>query len=208
MQVEIEPYSPAAEMSATPTPRFTTILLSSVFLVAGIGSGWSITQTGDVGSSTPVIVRPFAAEEGEAESETDPAIQRENLTKIRASLGLSMTEMAQVFNVSRTALYGWFNGTIPHAKQIRRINEVFSFAELAGTYQLQRMDLLKNIPLVRGKTLLQVLTSNEDVPGALADVREFAIARSVAREARLSRIARKEKIFGAEDITPSFSTFE
>ena len=176
--------------------------------MAGIGSGWSITQTEDMGASTPVIVRPFVAEEGDAEPDADPALQRQNLTRIRASLGLSMTEMAQVFNISRTALYGWFNGTIPHAKQVRRINEVFSFAELAGTYQLTRMDLLKNIPLGQGKTLLEVLASNEDVPGALAEVHEMAIARTVARKTRLSRIARKERAFGVEDITPSFSMFE
>ena len=208
MQVDFEPYSPPIEISTAPVPRLTTILLSTVLVLTGIGAGWSVTQTGDAASNVPVIVRPFVAEEGEAEPEADPAIQRQNLTRIRASLGLSMTEMAQVLNVSRTALYGWFNGTIPHAKQIRRINEVFSFAELVGTYQLLRMDLLKNIPLSEGKTLLQVLASGEDVPGALAEVREMAIARKAAMEARRSRIARKEKILGAEDISPSFSTFE
>lgn len=208
MQIDFELYSPPIEISTAPVPRLTTILLSSVLVLTGIGSGWSVTQTGETASNIPVIVRPFVSDEGETEFEPDPAFQRQSLTRIRAAFGLSMTEMAQVFNVSRTALYGWFNGTTPHAKQIGRINEVFSFTELVGTYQIPRMDLLKNVPLSQGKTLLQVLTSREDVPGALAEVREIAIARKVARDARLSRIARKEKIFGAEDITPSFSTLE
>ena len=205
---EFELYSPAIEISAAPASRFTTIVLSSVLLLAGIGSGWSITQTGDAASSPPVIVRPFVADDAEDGFEADPAIQRRNLTRIRESLGLSMTEMAQVFNVSRTALYGWFNGTVPHSKQINRINEVLSFAELAENHQIPRITLLKNVPLRQGKTLLQVLVSNRDVPSALAETRAMAIAQTTSRESRLSRMKGKEKIFGAEEITPSFSTFE
>ena len=208
MQVEFELYSPAIEISTTPVPRLTTILLSSVLMLTGIGSGWSITQTGDAASNIPVIIRPFVPDEWGTEFEPDPAFQHQSLTRIRTSLGLSMTEMAQVFNVSRTALYGWFSGTVPHGKQIKRINEVLAFAELVRTYQIPRMDLFKNVPLSQGKTLLQVLTSSEDVPGALAEVRDMAIARKAAMAARHSRITRKEKTFGAEEITPSFSNFE
>jgi DNA-binding transcriptional regulator YiaG len=208
MQVEIEPYSPVVEISATPTPRFTAIILSSVLLLTGIGSGWSVTQTEDVGSNTPVIVRPFVAEEGEAESEADPAIQRQDLTRIRDAFKLSMTELAQVLDVSRTALYAWFSGTVPHAKQGTRINALLAATKFVENSRIPRIDLLKQIPLNRGKTLLEVLRSNENVRGALVEVRELATARTASMENRRPRVARKEKIFGAEEISPSFSTFE
>jgi transcriptional regulator with XRE-family HTH domain len=208
MQVEIEPYDQVIGVSSAPTPLFTTILLTSVLALAGIGGVCSVTQTGDVASTSTVIVRPFVASESENDSEIDPGILGLHLTRIRESLGLSMTEMADILNVSRTALYGWFNGTVPHPKQTKRINELLSFADLAAQSKIRRITLTKNVPLSQGKTLLQVLIAKGDVPGALAEVREMAIAQTASTQSRLSRMARKEKILGAEDITPSFSTFE
>jgi DNA-binding transcriptional regulator YiaG len=206
MEVELAPYTPPSEIIAAPVSRFTVIMLLSAFMVAGIGGNCSISQSKEVAANAFVRVVPF--DRDEEESEADQISAKERLQQIRDILKLNMTDFAQVFGISRTALYAWFNGTFPHPKQLDRINELYALVQTHRVREVSGINLLQRVPLTTGKNLIQVLCANEGVGRALDEVADIATAREASMDRRRANSTRKEKIYGADNISPSFSTFE
>lgn len=206
MEVELAPYAPPSEITLAPVSRFSVIMLFSAVMLAGIGGNYSISQSKEVAANAFVRVVPF--DKDEEESEADQISAKERLQQIRDILKLNMTDLAQVFGISRTALYAWFNGTLPHPKQLDRINELYALVQTHRIREVSGINLLQRVPLTKGENLIQVLCANEGVSQALDEVADLATAREASMGRRRANSTRKEKIYGAHDISPSFSTFE
>jgi DNA-binding XRE family transcriptional regulator len=205
MDIEFVPYTPPLEIKPAPTARFSAIMLLSAIMAAGIGGTCSISQTADVAANAFVQVVPFGTDD---ESEADLVSATERLQQVRDILKLNMTDLAQVFGVSRTALYACVRGTLPHPKQLHRINELYALVRYHRVHEISGINLLLRVPLSKGSNLMQVLCANEGVSQALDEIADLASARQTLMERRLANSSRKGKLHGADDITPSFSTFE
>jgi transcriptional regulator with XRE-family HTH domain len=202
--VEIEIYERPTELPTATPQRFTPIiLLTGLIMLTGIGSVCSVVQTGDALSHTIVTIS-YAAD-NDAASQVDSPTLKQDLNRIKESLGLNISEMAAAFGVSRTAIYGWLEGTIPHSRKITRITQL---SMLLATSEVPRIKLLKNIPLSNGKTLLQSLALNADITMALTELNGIAAARTSSMEARLARMSRRPRLESADEVSPSFVNFD
>lgn len=56
-------------------------------------------------------------------------VTAQTFSKTRKALGLNMTEIAELFSVSRTAVYDWINGASPKPELVRQIELLASYAD-------------------------------------------------------------------------------
>ena len=96
------------------------------------------------------------------------------LSRIRSIFGLTMTEFAQIFDVSRPAAYAWFDGSLPKPDVLDRIWKLHAFADQLEQMQIQRVSLLKRRPLIQGATLLDILKEQKHIGEALVLLQEAA----------------------------------
>ena len=186
----------------------SVVLVLSAAMLAGTGGAWSVSQAGQsrIGVSIPAVHFIIEEEKRNAPIFVQAAHQR-MLQRVRDAFRLSMTDLAAVFQVSRTAAYDWFKGSGPRAEQMDRLIKFNDYAALVESKGIQRIDLLSKVPLSHGKSLLQLLTLNEGVETAIAEIEQLSLSRSTSM-ARRRNTSRKEKIYGVDETTSSFSIFE
>lgn len=117
------------------------------------------------------------------------------LAGLRESLGLSITDIARVFDVSRPTIYAWMKGeTDPRPELWPRLREMEQVASRAQRYSLSRPARLVRRPVLEGTSLLdRLLTGREVEEGhlqALADLartEESQRAKSKGGAARPAR---------------------
>ena len=82
------------------------------------------------------------------------------LDEIKERLALSVTQIAEMFGVTRKTVYDWYEGAEPRTSMLQRIETIVDVIHLGGIKgDLARIKFVWNIPL-SGKTLLSVL--NDD----------------------------------------------
>lgn len=97
------------------------------------------------------------------------------LATLRESLGLSITDLARVFDVSRPTIYAWMKGeTEPRSELWPRLREMEQLASRAQQYSLSRPARLVRRPVLDGTSLLGRLQAGQEVEEehlqALADL--------------------------------------
>ncbi|WP_019625760.1 helix-turn-helix transcriptional regulator [Thioalkalivibrio sp. ALJT] len=100
------------------------------------------------------------------------------LAALRESLGLSITDLARVFDVSRPTIYAWMKGeTEPRAELWPRLREMEQLASLAQQYSLSRPARLVRRPALDGTSLLERLQAGQEIGEehlqALADLSRY-----------------------------------
>jgi transcriptional regulator with XRE-family HTH domain len=166
-------------------PQFSLILALSTALLVSTGTGVSFTNFSDMTSVDNVPVITFVQYEKGAK---DVAIaHHELLLHIRDSFKMSMTELAGILNVSRAALYAWFQGSTPRPDLLDRLWQLNQYADAISALKIDRIDLLTRIPLSSGATILQALSRDQGVEEAVAELG----ALSKSREASIEQIRSK-----------------
>lgn len=144
------------------------------------------------GSALPVMVLftkgtggfwPLAADVDSAEQvyACDPA---EQLEFIRTALGLTMTDLARIFDVARPTVYAWLSGSEPRPEKARLINELRETAARFDSLGLERMEKLVRRPLFEGgRSLVDLLVAGEPVDEALGVLQGLSQRESQSRNA-------------------------
>ena len=101
------------------------------------------------------------------------------LSKIRDIFGLRMSEVAQIFGVSRRAAYDWLEGATPRPDTVARIYTLSRYAEELRTAGLIHVERYMHRPVISGRSLLELLKSGDSVETAIA-----VIKRTAAEEAK------------------------
>jgi hypothetical protein len=113
-----------------------------------------------------------------------------------------MSELAQVFGVSRQAAYDWLAGTVPRQEITARIWELSRTAELLRPAGITRMEHFVHRPMLDGnRTLFSLLLSGENIDGAVQQIKELARAESAQR----TRIANRKTGTDAGDASSVYS---
>lgn len=84
----------------------------------------------------------------------------ERLNSIKETLGLSVTQIAELFNVTRKSVYDWYDGVEPRSSKINRIETLVDILQSAPReIDLRRVKFVWNIP-TNGVSFLSLL--NDD----------------------------------------------
>lgn len=132
------------------------------------------------------------ADEQSEQRPAEPAFL-EDLRWLRGSLGVSMSEIAELFGVTRKAVYDWFNGSAP--KRVGRIAKIqWVRSALEGQLSAERLRLIRHVweqPLEGGSCLWEQLRLS-----AAGASEAAAIARSLGLlEGPLREIERRQARF-------------
>jgi len=108
------------------------------------------------------------AQRGEADAIANEAPDAPRvLAALRESLGLSITDLARVLDVSRPTIYAWMKGeTEPRSELWPRLREMEQLASQAEAYSLPRPARLVRRPLADGASLLDRLLTGREVEEA------------------------------------------
>jgi transcriptional regulator with XRE-family HTH domain len=125
-------------------------------------------------NSTPSAERKASAQE--------VSIPRAIL-QIRDRLGLKMSEVADIFGVSRQAVYLWLRGQNLRNEYVQRIWQLSRVAERLQLAGIDRPEHFIHRPLSpQGESLFQLLASGANVDSALALLEEQSMAEQSARD--------------------------
>lgn len=121
-----------------------------------VANKWSLEIRPDAAPSTATVTELFPA----------PPPYLEDLKWLRSSLGVSMSEISELFGVTRKAVYDWFNGSPPKREgRIAKIHLVRSALEAAlPPARLRFVRQIWELPLSDGGSLLEQLKRSQ-TPG-------------------------------------------
>jgi transcriptional regulator with XRE-family HTH domain len=183
---------------------YSLIVALSAALLMGTGAGLTLTN---ISSSNFVDCAPvitfLQSERGTKEA---AVAHYELLRYIRDAFKMSMTELAGVLNVSRAALYLWFQGSTPRPDLRDRLWRLKEHADEVSALNIDHIDLLIKVPLSNGKTILQVLSLDEDVSNAISELSELSESRAASIR-RIRNSPSRPNVHRIEEITAAFSDF-
>ncbi|WP_157763359.1 hypothetical protein [Pseudomonas citronellolis] len=94
-----------------------------------------------------------------AEKFLPPAATAEKLTSIQSTLGLSITQLAEIFGVTRKTVYDWFDGTEPRTALSGKIDVLSEVIANNSGVDLKRLKSVWGIP-VSGKSFRELLAED------------------------------------------------
>jgi hypothetical protein len=118
---------------------------------------------------------------------------KEEVELIRSVFGLNMSEVAQLFNISRPAAYAWLDGALPKAEAMARLTRIADQAQDAKSAGVTRMAHFVRRPQKDGRSLFQLLKEGADIQDALAAIRKTAEEEEAGRKVSASRKASTKK---------------
>lgn len=166
------------------------------------GAAIAVMPTGHVGSggvSSPLVVlasHRWSDSVGNVSVNLDaPMSADEQLAYVRAVLGVSITDLAELLNVARPTVYSWMQGTEPRGEHLERLQRLERQARDIEAYGLGGLGKLLKRPLQGGATLLELMKNNQPVNVAMAQL--AAVARMEEKQ-RLSGKGGKVSATAAE----------
>jgi len=104
------------------------------------------------------------------------------LSTIRDVFALKMSEVAQVFGVSRRAAYDWLEGVTPKAETVTRIYTLSRYAEELRAAEVTNIEHYLHRPVVSGRSLLDLLKAGENIETAIAIIKRTALEEAANRK--------------------------
>ncbi len=93
------------------------------------------------------------------------------VSTIREIFGLTMSEIAEIFGVTRQAAYAWLNGVEPKADVRTRILGLGQHVETLKQAGIVKASQWTRLPQSDGRSLIDLLKSGSDVSEAIASIR-------------------------------------
>jgi transcriptional regulator with XRE-family HTH domain len=169
------PFEGLLEAMTSSTPQGTWVLALMLF------SPEAMTDAQTVRFQPVVQVRPVPLA-------LVPPIPRQNeLERLRELTGLSMEQLAELFDVSRGALYKWREGAVPRGERQAHLQEALQFAEAAAE-QFQGTAALN-------AWLQRPISAGERTPLQLMAERRWRVLRGLLVQARGSPLRHVPKPF-------------
>jgi hypothetical protein len=180
-------FRPAGLNGVTKTMLFAPLYLS---LVAGTGGMYT---AGNIQAcfSVPPNDRIFVIRSRHLKEKQIFSVS-ERLVNLRDMFGLTMTEIAQIFRVSRPTAYAWLSGSEPKLEAKSRLIDLSTYVEDLRSDGVAQARVLARQPLVGGPSLIELLKSGADARSAIA---------SIKQSAALTRGQRVKRDFGPAEKT-------
>lgn len=110
------------------------------------------------------------------------------LEMLKTSLGLTMTDMADLFGVARPSVYSWLKGQEPRPDKVDKLSALEEAASEIVSLNLERTEKLIKRPLKSGGTLFSRIREGRPMEDALAELTEVSSLESAQR-----RLAKGQK---------------
>lgn len=152
---------------ASPLPNWSyavaVVGAACVFLGMG-GTGGNITVRGAVSSqhTAPAVVAGIARSERTREEDSDhpdALAVSEQLDRIKSTLKLTTSDLANTLGVSRPTVYNWAKGAEPSGDALLHLQFLAAEAQKIHSLSLTRPNALLKRPLFDGKSALDILQS-------------------------------------------------
>jgi hypothetical protein len=195
------------ELSNSPQTNLTAnaslvLLLSLGAVVSGTAGTYQVSEL------NPPELRQFRF----PIQEIQPAVSRrkqlalsaaQSLVQIRDVFGLKMSELSQIFGVSRRAAYDWLEGATPKPELTARIYHLSTLAARFGEAGISDVRHFIHRPILGQRTLFELLKTGENLDKAIEVVRVTALEEASARKPVGRRVQDASDI--DEESTPIFS---
>lgn len=163
------------------------------FVAVGLLFGTLVAGTGGLFSPTNAALIPELTNAPAVSINSTSSVERKRLAQessipkailqIRNRLGLKMSEVADIFGVSRQAVYLWLKGDNLKIEYVQRVWQLSLIAERLQLAGIDRPEHFIHRPLSpEGSSLFKLLVSGADVDSALALLKEQFIAEQSSRE--------------------------
>jgi transcriptional regulator with XRE-family HTH domain len=153
-------------------------------LVAGTGGTYSTANMAEVPRWTNVpAVMINSTPSAERMKPTQEISIPKAILQIRERLGLKMSELAEVFGVSRQAVYLWLKGDNLKNEYVQRVWQLSLIAERLQLADIDRPEHFIHRPLsAEGDSLFQLLVRGANADSALALLNEQFKAEQSSRD--------------------------
>jgi DNA-binding transcriptional regulator YiaG len=108
------------------------------------------------------------------EKQADMRSPAEHVANIRDVLATSMSDLASVLGVTRPTAYAWLEGQEPKAEALMNIQRLSHVADEINRANIIRLDKLVHRPILNGRSLFDILKTDEDPVAALATLKVIA----------------------------------
>lgn len=172
MNTTIQSYSlpvskPTKTYESYPTVNFVDLSVLTA------GTGGAITA-----HSTKVLDRwlynPQIHIEHSVARNVDTRSPAEQVANIRDVFAINMSDLASVLGVTRPTAYAWLEGQEPKAEAVIHIQKLSRIADEFNRANIIRLDKLVHRPILNGRSLLDILNTDEDHLEALSTLKEIA----------------------------------
>jgi hypothetical protein len=188
MNMIVNPYDSSF---VKPTSRYnsqTAIKLVAPLLVLTAGTGGLMTAH-STAELNKWVYDPRIHVEPSGAKQVDMRSPAEHVANIRDVFAINMSDLASVLGVTRPTVYAWLSGQEPKGEAVIIIQRLSHAADKFSQANIIRLDKLVHRPILNGRSLLDILKSNEDPIVALTSLK--AIADKEAQTRREPRGAGK-----------------
>lgn len=171
---------PLPPMNVT-TKASLVLLLSMGAMVSGTAGTYQVTEL------NPPDLRQFRFPLQEVQTavyrrkELAPSFAQ-SLTQIRDVFGLKMSELSQIFGVSRRAAYDWLEGATPRPEMTAKIYQLSTLAAGFSSAGIPSVRHFIHRPILGDRTLFELLKTGENLDRAIEVVRVTALEEANARK--------------------------
>ncbi len=156
-------------------------------LLVGTGSAYSMDRTEEWRHHIQprvTFVVDKAAESNDHSSAPDVRSAVEHIENIRSVLSPSVADLANLFDITRQAVYKWLSGdSIPEPEKLRRIVKLSQIADAFNAEKISRASSLLKMKTFNGRSLMDLLKTGEDCTAQVVAL----IAEAKAMEASYKR---------------------
>jgi hypothetical protein len=173
MNATMEPYPkrPLYPVNTSSPNASITLAVPLLILTAGTGGMMTAHSTAEALNRfhyPRIHVEPSGARQVDMRS---PA---EHVANIRDVFAVNMSDLASVLGVTRPTVYAWLAGQEPKGEAVIRIQQLSCAADKFNQANIIRLDKLVHRPILNGRSLLDMLKTDEDPVAALATLKVIA----------------------------------
>lgn len=175
-----KPYSQASLHCMNTCSPHASITFAVPLLILTAGTGGIMTAH----STAEVLNRfhyPRIHVESSRAKQVDMRSPSEHVANIRDVFSINMSDLASVLGVTRPTVYAWLAGQEPKGEAVVRIQQLSCVADKFNQANIIRLDKLVHRPILNGRSLLDILKTDEDAMEALATIKAIADKEALTR---------------------------
>lgn len=165
------PQTPPHRIGTSSSPAHIAIVVPLLIGVAGTGG---IMTAHSAAELSRWLYDPRIHIEPSRTKQIDMRSPAEHVANIRDVFAINMSDLASVLGVTRPTVYAWLTGQEPKEEAVKRIQQLSRAADKFDQANISRLDKLVHRPILNGRSLLDILKSDEDPVTALAALKAIA----------------------------------